>query len=122
MTTPSFIVILENDIKAGWQWVQTAAVDVYNVVSGIVSEAWKALDPQVVQDLWGAAVALVQKLYAALQTHTALADLETAFLNIIQTLGGNLLSAAVSLGSTVLQTILGLIQAKNAPPAAPVAA
>jgi hypothetical protein len=114
----SIVVILETDLKAGWQWVQTAALDVYSTVSGIVGEAWKTLEAVVVQDLWGAAVSLVRKLLSAVGSHTDLADLETAFLNILQTLGGQLYTAAVSLGSTVLQTILGLIQAKAAPPAA----
>lgn len=117
----SFIVILENDIKAGWNWVQTAAADVYHTVSAIASEAWKLVQPQVIADLWGAAATLVRKLLAAVGGHTSLADLETALLNILQTLGHELYAAAVSLGSTVLQALLGMVQAKAAPPAAPAA-
>lgn len=114
----SFIVILENDIKAGWAWVESTAIDIYNTVSAIVGPAIKAFEQVVIQDLWGAAATLVQKLAAAIGSPTALADIETAFVNIAQTLGGGIYQAAIALGSTALQSILGLIQMKHLPPAA----
>ena len=73
--------------------------------------ALKAFERAVARDLWGAAAALVQRL-----PHVAsLADLETALLNTLSALRGPLLAAAQALGSAILQSILGLLQAKARP-------
>jgi hypothetical protein len=114
----SIITILENDVKAGWAWVQKEAVDIYNTVHAIVGPAIAAFEQVVIQDLWGAGVTLVQKLMGAVGAPTNLGDIETAFLNVVETLGGQLLAAAQALGSEALQSILGLLQMKVKPPVA----
>ncbi len=107
----SVILLAEAEIAAGWKWVQTEAAALYHAVSPIVESALKAFERSVAQDLWGAAAALVRRL-----PHIAsLADLETALLNTLSALRGPLLAAAQALGSAILQSILGLLQAKARP-------
>lgn len=120
MTT--IITIVENDIKAGWTWLQAEFVDGYNVIHSIVGPLIANFAMDVIQDFYGAAVTLVQKLQAALSTPTNLGDLETALLNVVESLGGQLLSTAQAMGSQALQTLLGLLQMKLTPVAAPAAA
>ena len=108
------IVLVEEDIAAGWRWLQAEASALYRAVSPLVETALKAFETSVVEGLWGAAAALVQRL-----THVGgLADLETALLNTLSALRAPLLAAAQALGSTLLQSILGLLQAKARPAAA----
>ena len=38
----NIIVILENDVKTGWQWVQNEAADVYGIGVKIRATAWQA--------------------------------------------------------------------------------
>ena len=115
----NIITIVEGDLEKGWAWVQSEAVDLYNSISGIIGSALAGFEQVVVQNLWSAAAALVSKLTGSLASGFNLADLETAFLNIIQTVGTNLLAAAQALGSNLLQSILGLLHAKLNPPVAP---
>ena len=107
----ALIVLVEEDIAAGWRWVQAKASSLYRAVAPIVAGALKAFDTSVVESLWGAAAALVRRLTQAV----SLADLETALLNTLSALRAPLLAAAEALGSTVLQSILGLLQAKVRP-------
>jgi hypothetical protein len=111
----SVVVILEQDLSDAWHWVQNEAADVYHTVSGLVAKAWGALEPALVQAIWGAAAALVQKLLGATNAHTALVDIETAFMNMIQVVSHDAWAAAQALGSAALQTLLGMIQLKMAP-------
>ena len=108
------IVLAEAEISAGWRWVQTEAAALYHAVSPIIADALKAFEHAVAQALWGAAAALARRLVDV----ASLADLETALLNTLSHLGGPLLAAAQALGSAVLQSILGLLQAKARPAAA----
>ena len=117
----NIITVVEEDIKAGWDWVQKEATDIYNTVSPLVAAPLKVFEQVVVQDLWGAAAAFTAKLIPSLQAvnlMAGLADLETAFLNTIEHLWPNLLAAAQALGSQLLQIILGLFQTKAAAAAA----
>ena len=108
----NFITIVEDDLAKGWEWVQTAAIDLYHGISPLVTAALTGFESIVNGQLWSAAAALVAKLTGSLATGFNLADLETAFLNIIQTVGTNLLAAAQALGSNLLQAMLGLLHAK----------
>jgi hypothetical protein len=100
------IALVEEDLAAGWRWVKTEAVAFYDAVSPLIASALAGFEHSVVQALWGAAGALVQRLLHV----TDLADLETALLNTLSSLRNPLLSAAQALGSMVLQSILGLLQ------------
>lgn len=111
MTDP--IALALNEIKAGWTWVKTEAADVYNALKPLVEAPLKLFQQVIVNDLWGAAAAFVQKLMTA----QSLVDLETAFLNTLEHLWPNLLSAAQTLGSALLQSLLGIFQAKILPAA-----
>ena len=105
------VTLVEDDLSAGWRWLQAEASALYHAISPLVSSALKAFETSVVQGLWGAAAALARKL-----PHVAsLAELETALLNTLSALRGPLLAAAQALGSAVLQSILGLLQAKARP-------
>lgn len=108
----NLITLAEEELAAGWQWVQTTAIDLYNGISPVISSALKLFESSVIQQLWSAGAALIQKLLALWPKGLNLPNLETAFLNTVSALGGNLLPAAVSLGSSLLQAFLGLIQAK----------
>lgn len=108
----NIITLVEDDLTQAWQWVQTEALDIYNGISPLISSALKMFESSVVQQLWSAGAALVQKLLAMWPHGLNLANLETAFLNTLSALGGNLLPAAISLGSSLLQAFLGLLQAK----------
>ncbi len=113
MAEGDFIDIIEDDIEAGWTWLKTEAVSLYDAVSPLWAVPLKAFESGVIQRLWGVAVAVVQKLLSA----TSLADLETGLLNIASRLGGGLLEAAKTLGSALLQATLGILQAKAQPAA-----
>lgn len=106
----NIVLIAEQEIEAGWKWVQSEASHVYHAVMPIVQEGLSAFETAVVQDLWGAAAAFVKKALSI----GSLADLETAFLNTLQSLGPNLLAAAQSFGSSMLQSTLGLLRAQAA--------
>jgi hypothetical protein len=98
------IQLAEEEISAGWAWVTTEAKGLYDAISPLVAKALSAFEGTVVQQLWSAAAAFVQKVLGA----TSLVDIETAFLNTIGHLWPNLLSAAQVLGSILLQSILGV--------------
>lgn len=104
----NIVTLAEEEISAGWTWVKTEAAALYHAVSPIVADALKAFETSVVQTLWGAAAALVQRLMHI----TSLVDLETALMNTLQLVAGPIAKAAESLGSAVLQSILGLLQAR----------
>ena len=110
----NIITVAEQDLAEAWQWVQTQAADLYNAVSPLIEAPLKAFESSVVQNLWSAGVALIQRLLSLWPNGMSLANLETAFLNTLSGLGGPLLAAARALGSALLQTFLGLIQAKAA--------
>ncbi len=108
MAEGDVIDIVEDDLEAAWTWLKGEAVVIYDAISPLWEAPLKAFEGGVVHRLWSAAAALVQKLL----TVTSLADIETAFLNTIQTLGAGLLDAAKALGSVLLQSTLGLLQSK----------
>ncbi len=105
------IALAEHEIAAGWTWVKTEAADIYAALKPLVEAPLKLFESSVVQDLWGAAAAFVTKLLSA----KSLVDLETAFLNTLEHLWPNLLQAAQTLGSVLLQSVLGIFQTKAQP-------
>jgi hypothetical protein len=110
----SLIVLAEDDLAAGWKWVQAEASALYHAVAPLAARTLKAFEQAVVEGLWGAAASLVRRLPAI----ASLADLETALLNTLSGLGGAFLAAAEAVGSALLQSILGLLQAQARPVAA----
>jgi len=107
--------MIEDDIKAGWHFVETEAVDIYNVLSPLIAAPLKAFEQDVVQALWGAIAGFITKIADVLKATSlkaALQDLETAFLNTIQLTSQIVFRAAISVGSQILQVILGVFQAK----------
>lgn len=117
------IKLAEQELQAGWKWITSSAVVIYRAVEPMALAALKGFEVTVFHDLMGAAAALVGRLAAGM-TSLSLPDLETAFLNTVQLLGPQLLVAAQSLGSTLLQSILGLLTAHagNNPISLPAAA
>ena len=105
------IHLAEAEIAAGLHWIKTTATAIYGAIQPMVVKALHAFEHTVVQNLWGAAAAFVQKALTA----KSLVDLETAFLNTLQHLWPDLMKAAVALGSMLLQSLLGLIHAKAQP-------
>lgn len=103
----SLITILEDDVKAGWHWIETEAKSLYEWAQPLLLNALKAVENVAVSDFWGAVAAFVQKAQSGL----SLADLETAFLNTVQLYSGNFIQAAIAIGSQLLQTILGAVLA-----------
>lgn len=109
----SLIKLAEHDLAAGWAWVKTEAVAAYEWAKPFVEAPLKAFEAVVAQDFWGAAAAFVKDLVNV----KSLVDLETAFLNTVELLGRQILQAAQALGSSLLQTILGMLL-QHATPAA----
>lgn len=103
------ITLIEEDIVKGWDWLVAEATGIYNDLKSIVETALKAFESMVVNDLWGALSAFAGKIEGGIPS---LADAETAFLNVVQLLGKSLLSAAQTLGSTLLQSLLGVLSHK----------
>jgi hypothetical protein len=108
------ITFVYDELKKAWGWVKTEATDIYNLLKPLVNPALAAFDGTLVQDLWGAAAAFVSKLIPTVSGAVpfSLADLETGFLNTLVSFSSALLSAAQTLGSSILQTMLGLFQSK----------
>jgi hypothetical protein len=109
----SLITILEDDLKAGWNWLKTEAAALYAWGEPIVAAALKTFEQVVVQDLWGAIASFIQKA----TTFRTLADAQQAFLMTIELVSRNVFNAAISLGSNLLQTLLGAVQAHVSQPA-----
>ena len=110
------ITIAEQDIAAGWKWVKTEAADIYNAIRPLVTTALSTFESVVVNNLWGAAASFITQILASnplSSPKTLLTDLETAFLNTLEHLWPNLLSAATALGSVLLQSLLGIFHAKQ---------
>ena len=116
---PSIITIFEKDLATGWEWVQHEGLTLFTEISTLVGPVLHTFEQTVVQGFWSAAVTVVQKVLDAVKNHTPLAELETALLNTLTSMGSGFLASAVALGSTVLQAILGMLQMKMAPPTAP---
>ena len=109
MTSP--IILAEEELAAGWKWVQAEAGALYRAIAPLVADALKTFDRSIIEGLWGAAAALARRLPQL----RSLAELETALLNTLSGLRGAFLAAAEALGSSVLQSILGLLQAAARP-------
>lgn len=105
----SVIILAEDELAAGWKWVRTEAGALYHAIAPLVADALKRFEQSVIEGLWGAAATLAQRLPRI----AGLADLETALLNTLATLRGAFLAAAQALGSALLQSILGLLQART---------
>jgi hypothetical protein len=103
----AIITLIDEDLEAGWRWVKTEAIDLYKWGEPFVAKALKDFEATLAQNLWGAAASFVSKLTSA----ETLANIETAFLNTVELLSSNLLVAAQTLGSNLLQTILGALMA-----------
>ncbi len=111
----NFITLIETDIEIGWHWVEQKAIDLYNATAPIWNNVWATIKAFTIQDLWSAAAAFIAKLMAAgpiISGRALLIDLETAFLNAIQTLKTGWIPELTALGSNLLQTLLGLIHAQ----------
>jgi hypothetical protein len=110
------IKLAEEEIAEGWARVKTEAADIYYALQPIVAAPLKAFTSTVISQLWGAVAAFTAKLEQGLLAGGSgfLTNLETAFLNTLEHLWPNLLAAAQTLGSTILQSLLGIFVAKSA--------
>lgn len=79
-------------------------------VLALVQPLLGSAESAVLQDLVVFATGVLTQAKAS----KSLADWETAVLNALQTVGGELLTLAESLGSNLLQSLIGLILAKLA--------
>lgn len=113
MSIQTFLSTVEADIVKDVEWVEgkteTALTDIWNVVK----PAFVAFEPTVVSAVLGAVTGFLSTAEQALLNGGSLADLETALLNDLEAAGSTLLADAKSLGSDILQALIGMARAAH---------
>ena len=103
-----FFTTVETDVKDAVRWAETEVDSALVAIWNVAKPLFVAAEPTVILSVLQAAIAF----WAKLPGLTDLAEIEAAFLNEAEALGGELLAQAQALGSDLLQVLLAL--AKNA--------
>ena len=113
MTIQTFLATVEADIVKDVHWVEGETGAAMTAIWNVVKPAFLAFEPTVVRDVLGAVTIFLQTAETALLNGGNLADLETALLNDLEAEGSLLLKDAQSLGSDILQALIGLAKAAH---------
>lgn len=109
MSLQTFIQTVETDLSSAVHWVEgevdSAFTDIWNTVKPIFIN----FEPTLVQGVLGGIVAFLGTL-SDLKGGT-LADIETALLNDLEAAGSTLFADAQTLGSDIVQALIGLAKA-----------
>lgn len=107
MSLQTFLSTVEHDLEEGVEWVENETDQAATYIWKVAVPLFTGFDLTVVQTALAQIVSFMSTLAADLKGGT-LADIETAFMNDLQATGSALLPAVKSLGSNLIQILIGL--------------
>lgn len=113
MSIQTFLATVETDIEKDVEWVEGKTETALTAIWNVVKPAFLAFEPTVVQGVLGAIATFLSTAETSLLNGGNLADLETALLNDLEAEASVLLDDAKSLGSDILQALIGLAKAAH---------
>lgn len=111
MSIQTFLATVESDIVGEFKVIEGDTESALTAIWNVVKPAFLAFEPTVVQGVLGAISAFLTTVEQSLLNGGNLADLETALLNDLEAAGSTLLADAKSLGSDLLQALIGMAKA-----------
>jgi hypothetical protein len=107
MSLQTFIKTVEADVGEAVTWVEGETDTALSAIWGVAKPIFVAFEPTLVSGVLAAVTTFLGTAGADVQ-NGGLDDIEQAFIENLETLGSTLVKDAQSLGSNVLQALIGL--------------
>jgi len=104
----SFIQTIEHDLEAAGGWLEHEVEGAAEEVWSVVKTVFGAAEATVVNSVVSSAKVFLPTIEKAVLSGTTLENLEQMFLQWGEGQGGNLIKDAETIGSTLVQSLLGL--------------